>query len=130
MWPICASLNCHPWSALQSQGSDPLTASNFGTAPPVSVSLSRQLLSATSISFGSCSPLAAGDWLVALQRQFPKVFFQDAAASPLAPSHCVQHMIQTVGQLATAKFRQLDLSWLAAAMQEFQSMLDEDIIRR
>jgi hypothetical protein len=39
-------------------------------------------------------------------------------------------MIQTVGQLATAKFRQLDPARLAAAKQEFQSMLDKGIIRR
>ncbi len=35
-----------------------------------------------------------------------------------------------MGQPATAKFWQLDLARLAAAKLEFQSMLDEGIIRR
>jgi hypothetical protein len=43
--------------------------------------------------------------LAGLQRQFPKVFFQDAAVSSLVPTHGVQHIIQTVGQPVTAKFR-------------------------
>jgi hypothetical protein len=75
-------------------------------------------------------PLAAGEWLAAMQRQFPQVFFQDAAASPLAPPHSMRHMIQTIGQPATAKFRWLDPTRLAAAKKEFQAMLDEGIIRR
>jgi hypothetical protein len=58
-------------------------------------------------------PAATSDWLAGLQRQFPQVFFQDAAASPLAPAHRVQHVIQTTGQPATAKFRRLDpVVWL------------------
>jgi hypothetical protein len=75
-------------------------------------------------------PLAAGEWLAAMQRQFPQVFFQDAAASPLVPPHGVRHVIQTIGQPATAKFRRLDPTQLAAAKKEFQAMLDEGIIRR
>jgi hypothetical protein len=39
-------------------------------------------------------------------------------------------VIQTVGQPATAKFRRLDPTRLAAAKREFQSMLDEGVIRR
>jgi hypothetical protein len=49
-------------------------------------------------------PLAAGKWLAAMQCQFPKVFFKDAAASSLAPPHWIQHVIRTVGLPATAKF--------------------------
>ncbi len=60
----------------------------------------------------------------------PQVFFQDAAASSLVPSpHGVRHVIRTVGQPATTKFRRLDPTWLAAAKREFQSMLDEGVIR-
>ncbi len=75
-------------------------------------------------------PLATGDWLAAMRLQFPRIFFQDAAASSLVPPHGVCHVIRTVGQPATAKFRRLDPTRLAAAKQEFQSMLDEGIIRR
>jgi hypothetical protein len=55
---------------------------------------------------------------------------QDAATSAAAPSHGVQHIIQTTGQPATAKFRWLDPARLAAAKREFQTMLDKGIIRR
>jgi hypothetical protein len=58
------------------------------------------------------------------------VFFQEAATSAATPPHGVQHIIQTTGQPATAKFRRLDPARLAAAKREFQSMLDEGIIRR
>jgi hypothetical protein len=54
-----------------------------------------------------------------MRLQFPKVFFQDAAASSLVPPHGVRHVIRTVGQPATAKFRRLDPTHLAAAKQEF-----------
>ncbi len=75
-------------------------------------------------------PLAASEWLAAMQRQFPQVFFfQAAAASSAAPPHGVRHVIQTIGQPATAKFRRLDPTRLAAAKREFQAMLDEGIIR-
>jgi hypothetical protein len=88
-------------------------------------------INAPSLSTAATSPHTdTGGWLAGLQRQFPKVFFQDAAASSLVPAHGVQHIIQTVGQLVTAKFRRLDPSRLAAAKLEFQSMLDEGIIRR
>jgi hypothetical protein len=75
-------------------------------------------------------PAVSCDWLAGLQRQFPQVFFQDAATSSAAPAHGVQHLIQTTGQPATAKFRRLDPARLAAAKREFQSMLSEGIIRR
>ncbi len=65
-----------------------------------------------------------------MQHQFPQVFFQDAAASSLVSPHGVRHVIQTIGQPATAKFRQLDPTWLATAKKEFQAMLDQGIIRR
>jgi hypothetical protein len=48
----------------------------------------------------------------------------------VAPGPGVQHIIQTTGQPATAKFRRLDPARLAAAKREFQSMLSEGIIRR
>jgi hypothetical protein len=64
-------------------------------------------------------PAASCDWLAGLQRQFPQVFFQGAATSPAAPSHGVQHVIQTTGQPATAKFQRLDPARLAAAIREF-----------
>ncbi len=87
--------------------------------------------SSPSVATSAASPpLAAGDWLAAMRLQFPKVFFQDAAASSLVPRHGVCHVIRTVGQPATAKFRRLDPTRLAAAKQKFQSMLDEGIIRR
>jgi hypothetical protein len=75
-------------------------------------------------------PLAAVDWLAALQRLFSKVFFQDAAASSLVPAHGVHYIIKMVGQPASAKFRRLDLARLAAAKREFQAMVNEGIIRR
>jgi hypothetical protein len=65
-----------------------------------------------------------------VQRQFPQVFFQDAAASSSVPPHGVSHVIQTFGQLATAKFRRLDPTRLATAKKEFQAMLDKGIISR
>jgi hypothetical protein len=85
---------------------------------------SRSPAAATSIPAATC------DWLAGLQRQFPQVFFQDPAASPMAPAHGVQHVIQTTGQPATAKFRRLDPACLAAVKREFQTMLGEGIIRR
>jgi hypothetical protein len=75
-------------------------------------------------------PLAASEWLAAMQRQFPQVFFQAAATSSATPPHGVRHVIQTIGQPATAKFQRLDPTRLAAAKREFQAMLDEGIIRR
>jgi hypothetical protein len=42
------------WVVLRGHG--PLTAGDFGTAPPVCASLSQRLLSATSFPFGRCSP--------------------------------------------------------------------------
>jgi hypothetical protein len=84
-----------------SGGSSPPPASSAATAPP----------------------FTAGDWLAALQCQFPKVFFQDATASSLVPAHGVHHVIQAVGQPA-------DPVRLAAAKREFQAMLEEGIIHR
>jgi hypothetical protein len=78
----------------------------------------------------AANPLPTGEWLAAIKLRYPQVFFQGAAASSLAPPHGVRHVIQTVGQPATAKFRRLDPARLAAAKQEFQSMLDEGVIRR
>jgi hypothetical protein len=46
------------------------------------------------------------------------------------PPHGVQHVITTVGQPSTARFRHLDPVRLAAAKAEFQAMLDEGVIRR
>jgi hypothetical protein len=87
--------------------------------------------SSPSATAGAASPpLAAGEWLAAMRLQFPKVFFQDAAASSLVPPHGVRHVIRTVGQPATAKFQQLDPTQLAAAKQEFESVPDEGIIHR
>jgi hypothetical protein len=100
-----------------------------GPTPPAAASPSSP--SPPSVATGAASPpLAAGNWLAAMRLQFPKVFFQDAAASSMVPPHGVRHVIRTVGQPATAKFRRLDPTRLAAAKQEFQSMLDEGIIRR
>jgi hypothetical protein len=75
-------------------------------------------------------PLSAGEWLAATKLRYPQVFFQDAATSSLVPPHGVRHVIRTVGQPATSKFRRLDPTRLAAAKREFQSMLDEGVIRR
>ncbi len=46
------------------------------------------------------------------------------------PPHGVQHVITTIGQPCTARFRRLDPSRLAAAKAEFQAMLDEGVMRR
>jgi hypothetical protein len=71
-----------------------------------------------SVATGAASPpLATGDWLGSMRLQFPKVFFQDAAASSLVPPHGVRHVIRTVGQPATAKFRRLDPTRFAATKQ-------------
>jgi hypothetical protein len=51
------------------------------------LSPSRSPAAATSIPAATC------DWLAGLQRQFPQVFFQDAATSPMAPAQGVQHVI-------------------------------------
>ncbi len=40
----------------------------------------------------------------------------------------MQHLITTIGQPSTAKFRHLDPARLAAAKAEFQAMLDERVI--
>jgi hypothetical protein len=39
----------------------------------------------------------------------------------------VEHIITTIGQPCTARFRRLDPSRLAAAKAEFQAMLDEGL---
>jgi hypothetical protein len=52
------------------------------------------------------------------------------SASAAAPPHGVQHVIRTVEQPASAKFRRLDPTRLAAAKAEFQAMLNEGVIRR
>ncbi len=75
------------------------------------------------------TPLSTGEWLAAMRLRYPQVFFQDAAVSSLVPPHGVRHVIRTVGQPATAKFRRLDPTRLAAAKREFQTMLDEGMIR-
>jgi hypothetical protein len=102
---------------LAGQAGAPLPPGGISSPPPLPVAATR-------------FPAASGDWLAGLQRQFPQVFFQDAATSAAAPSHGVQHIIQTTGQPATAKFRRLDPARLAAAKREFQTILDEGIIRR
>jgi hypothetical protein len=102
---------------LAGQAGAPLSPGGISSPPPLRVAATR-------------FPAASGDWLAGLQRQFPQVFFQDAATSAAAPSHGVQHIIQTTGQPATAKFRRLDPACLAAAKREFQTMLEEGIIRR
>jgi hypothetical protein len=81
----CRATPCG-WLAGQSGAhpSPPPSPGGISTPPPLSAA--------------APSPhTATGGWLAGLQRQFPKVFFQDAAASSLVPAHCVQHIIQTVG---------------------------------
>jgi hypothetical protein len=73
-------------------------------------------------------PLA--DWAEALRLRFPAVFETSSAASSALPPHRVQHVITTIGQPCTAKFRRLDPPRLAAAKVEFQAMLDKGVIRR
>ncbi len=59
-----------------------------------------------------------------MRLRYPQVFFQDAAASSLVPPNGACHVIRTVGQPATTKFRRLDPTRLAATKREFQTMLD------
>jgi hypothetical protein len=104
-------------------------------APAVSPPTQAGVLSSPGISSAATpptagTPLSTGEWLAATKLRYPQVFFQDAATSSLVPPHGVRHVIQTVGQPATAKFRRLDPTRLAAAKREFQSMLDEGVIRR
>ncbi len=62
-------------------------------SPPVDLSLPAEGGSlpvggtrpASTLAGAASPPLAAGEWLAAMQLQFPQVFFQDAAASPLVP---------------------------------------------
>ncbi len=55
--------------------------------------------------------------MTALQQQFPTVFHIGPAATSSAPSHGIQHTIETVGQPVKAKFRHLVQQ--AAAKKEF-----------
>ncbi len=71
----------------------------------------------------------ASDYLDCLRSRFPVVFNASSAVSLSHPPHGVLHFITTVGQPSTAKFRRLDPARLAAAKAEFQTMLDEGIIR-
>jgi hypothetical protein len=58
------------------------------------------------------------------------VFEVSSAASSASPPHGVQHIISTIGQPCTTKFRRLDPPSLAAAKASFQAMLDDGVIRR
>jgi hypothetical protein len=79
---------------------------------------------------GSSPPSSSSDWQGELQARFPAAFGRSSPAPAAAPPHGVSHVIRTVGQPATAKFRRLDPARLAAAKAEFQAMLDEGVIRR
>jgi Reverse transcriptase (RNA-dependent DNA polymerase) len=48
----------------------------------------------------------------------------------VSPAHGVEHHIETTGRPATAKFRRLDATKLAAAKAEFHKMLAAGIVRR
>jgi hypothetical protein len=91
-------------------------------------------LPAVSSAASSVPPLAS-DWAGNLRSRFPAAFSANPAISRRLPPHGVQHVISTVGQPSTARFRRLDPTRLdptrlAAAKAEFQAMLDEGIIRR
>jgi hypothetical protein len=60
--------------------------------------------------------------------EFPAVAQPFSVAAE--PKHGVRHQIITNGRPATAKFRRLDPSRLAAAKSEFQKMLQAGVIRR
>ncbi len=75
-------------------------------------------------------PSSSSDWPGELQARFPAAFGLSTSAPAATPPHGVSHVIRTVGQPATAKFRRLDPARLAAAKAEFQVMLDEGVIRR
>ncbi len=94
------------------------TASLAGTSLPTASSAARSV------------PPPASDWAGCLRQRFPAAFSANSAASRHLPPHGVQHVISTVGQPTTARFRSLDPTRLVAAKAEFQAMLDEGIIRR
>jgi hypothetical protein len=92
---------------------------SLGSSPPSLVGLPAAAVASP--------PLA--DWAASLRLRFPVVFEASSAASSAPPPHGVQHVISTIGQPCTAKFRRLDPPRLAAAKAEFQAMLDEGVIR-
>ncbi len=108
--------------AVRGQPSPPAVSSppSLGPSPPSPVD--------TSAVTPVLPPTA--DWATALRLCFPAVFDASSAASVASPPHGVQHIITTIGQPCTAGFRRLDPSRLAAAKAEFQTMLDEGIIRQ
>jgi hypothetical protein len=95
-------------------------ASSLAAVSPFSPPLQRPPL----------APPPASDWAGCLRLRFPAVFSASSAVSRRPPPHGVQHVISMVGQPSTARFCRLDPARLAAAKAEFQSMLDEGVIRR
>ena len=81
------------------------------------------------VSQQAVQPAAAAtdEWQQILD-QFPAVTQPFTVAS--APSHGVEHVIETTGRPCTARFRRLDPARLAAAKQEFKKMLAAGVIRR
>jgi hypothetical protein len=75
----------------------------------------------------SVSPPAEGTWSVILE-EFPGIVKQFSVGGE--PQHGVEHHIVTSGLPATAKFRRLDPTRLAAAKTEFKQMLAAGVIRR
>jgi hypothetical protein len=112
-------------SLLPPQVGTVIAGGSVDSASAAQATLFWQLLSATGLFCGRCWQMA-GDNAAPVSQGF----FQGVAASSLALSHGVQHVIQTVGQPATAKFWWLDPVRLAPAKQEFQSLLDDGIIRQ
>ncbi len=104
-------------------------------SPPANSRPSQPCVVSGGFSLSPASPAAAVSPLPLeigwrhFSANFPRFFFQGAAAPSLAPAHGMHHVIQTVGQPVTTKFSRLDKARLAAAKQEFQAMLDEGIIR-
>jgi RNase H-like domain found in reverse transcriptase/Reverse transcriptase (RNA-dependent DNA polymerase) len=74
------------------------------------------------------TPAAGTSEWASLLAEFPSVSQPFTVRSN--PAHGVEHMIETVGRPATAKFCRLDPQRLAAAKAEFQKMLDAGVVRR
>jgi hypothetical protein len=76
----------------------------------------------------AAQPVGPAEEWASLLREFPGVTLPLSMAAP--PNHSVEHQVVMSGRPATAKFRRLDPSKLAAAKLEFHCMLDAGIIRR
>ncbi len=129
------------WTFLLADTKFPILGADFLRHHGLVVDLAagRLINTATLQQLGSAVPSSVAGGLLASVQSTPSPFrslfseFQDVAgpSGTLPPvKHGVEHVIQTVGQAVTAKFRRLDPERLMAAKAEFLRMEREGIIQR